>query len=82
MVKGKIDEIHGWAAMKPGIDVERWSYKPRPIGEHDVEIKIDFTGICGSDLHTIKDEWNGTSYPVIVGHEIVGKVVTKGDKVT
>ncbi|KAJ2659141.1 hypothetical protein IWW48_003674 [Coemansia sp. RSA 1200] len=82
MVKGKIDEIHGWAAMKPGIDVERWSYKPRPIGEHDVEIKIDFTGICGSDLHTIKDEWNGTSYPVIVGHEIVGKVVTKGDRVT
>ncbi|KAJ1800483.1 hypothetical protein LPJ59_001058 [Coemansia sp. RSA 2399] len=82
MVSGKIDEIHGWAAMKPGLAVEPWSYKPRPLGKHDVEIKIDFTGICGSDLHTIKEEWGGTSYPAIVGHEIIGKVITKGEGVT
>ncbi|KAJ2088544.1 hypothetical protein IW138_004133 [Coemansia sp. RSA 986] len=68
--------------MKPGLSVEPWSYKPRPLGEHDIEIKIDFTGICGSDLHTIKEEWGGTSYPAIVGHEIIGKVITKGEKVT
>ncbi|KAJ2875598.1 hypothetical protein GGH93_001473 [Coemansia aciculifera] len=81
MVQGKINEIHGWAAMEPGIKVEPWSYTPRPLGEHDVEIKIEYSGICGSDMHTIKQEWSGTSYPAIVGHEIVGKVITKGEKV-
>ncbi|KAJ2777053.1 hypothetical protein GGI15_004639, partial [Coemansia interrupta] len=45
-------------------------------------IKIECCGICGSDLHTLKQEWSGTKYPVIVGHEIVGKVITKGEKVT
>ncbi|KAJ1667938.1 hypothetical protein EV178_000872 [Coemansia sp. RSA 1646] len=68
--------------MKPGLTVEPWTYKPRPLGEHDIEIKIEYSGICGSDLHTIKEEWGGTSYPAIVGHEIVGKVITKGEKVT
>ncbi|KAJ2232818.1 hypothetical protein H4R99_008233 [Coemansia sp. RSA 1722] len=82
MVEGKINEIHGWAAMKPGLKVEPWSYKPRPLGENDVEIKIEYSGICGSDLHTIKEEWSGTMYPAIVGHEIVGKVITKGENVT
>ncbi|KAJ1995213.1 hypothetical protein EDC05_001051 [Coemansia umbellata] len=81
MVEGKINEIHGWAAMKPGLTVEPWSYKPRSLGEHDIEIKIEYSGICGSDLHTIKEEWNGTAYPAIVGHEIVGRVITKGEKV-
>ncbi|KAJ2083421.1 hypothetical protein H4R24_000800 [Coemansia sp. RSA 988] len=82
MVEGKINEIHGWAAMKPGIEVEPWSYKPRALGPNDVEVEIQYSGICGSDLHTIKDEWQGTSYPAIVGHEIVGRVITKGEKVT
>ncbi|KAJ2433740.1 hypothetical protein GGF42_009341, partial [Coemansia sp. RSA 2424] len=82
MVQGKINEIHGWAAMEPGLKVEPWSYTPRPLGDHDIEIKIEYSGICGSDLHTLKEEWGGTAYPAIVGHEIVGKVITKGEKVT
>ncbi|KAJ2607565.1 hypothetical protein H4S08_004779 [Coemansia sp. RSA 1365] len=82
MVQGKFDVIHGWAAKKPGVKVEPWSYKPRPIGQHDVEIEIMHSGICGSDLHTLKAEWEKTDYPAIVGHEIVGRVVTKGENVT
>ncbi|KAJ2909229.1 hypothetical protein GGI21_002095, partial [Coemansia aciculifera] len=82
MVQGKINKIHGWAAMEPGLKVEPWSYTPRPLGENDVEIKIEYSGICGSDLHTIKEEWKGTAYPAIVGHEIVGRVITKGENVT
>ncbi|KAI8323278.1 putative mannitol dehydrogenase [Martensiomyces pterosporus] len=82
MVEGKINEIHGWAAKAPGIKVEPWSYIPRPLGENDVEIKIEYSGICGSDLHTIKSEWGPTMYPAIVGHEIIGKVITKGERVT
>ncbi|KAJ2801889.1 hypothetical protein H4R20_003502 [Coemansia guatemalensis] len=82
MVQGKFDIIHGWAAMKPGLKVEPWSYKPRPVGPHDVEIEIMHCGICRSDLHTIKAEWENVNYPVIAGHEIVGRVVTKGENVT
>ncbi|KAJ2023081.1 hypothetical protein GGI06_001556 [Coemansia sp. S85] len=81
MVQGKINAIHGWAAMKPGVEVEPWSYTPRPLGENDVEIEIMYCGICGSDMHTMNNEWSGTAYPAIVGHEIVGKVATKGEKV-
>ncbi|KAJ2799223.1 hypothetical protein H4R21_003627, partial [Coemansia helicoidea] len=82
MVEGKINEIHGWAAKEPGIKVEPWSYTPRPLGHNDVEIKIEYSGICSGDLHTIKGEWGPPMLPAIVGHEIVGRVITKGEAVS
>ncbi|KAJ1844539.1 hypothetical protein LPJ73_005143 [Coemansia sp. RSA 2703] len=82
MVEGKFNEIHGWAAIKPGLEVERWSYKPRPLGENDIEIKIDYSGVCSTDLHVIRGDWGKDLFPTIVGHEIVGRVVTKGENVT
>jgi uncharacterized zinc-type alcohol dehydrogenase-like protein len=48
---------------------------------HDVEIDILYCGVCHSDLHTVRDEWHGTVYPCVPGHEIVGKVVSVGDHV-
>jgi len=59
--------------------------KLEPIGiqrriphAHDVEIEILFCGVCHSDLHTARNEWHGTKYPCVPGHEIVGKVVRVG----
>lgn len=49
---------------------------------HDVEIDILFCGVCHSDLHTARNEWHGTIYPCVPGHEIVGKVLSVGDYVT
>lgn len=49
---------------------------------HDVEIDILFCGVCHSDLHTARNEWYITTYPVVPGHEIVGRVVSVGDHVT
>jgi alcohol dehydrogenase (NADP+) len=49
---------------------------------HDVEIEILYCGICHSDLHTARNEWGGTVYPVVPGHEIVGKVTRVGDHVS
>lgn len=49
---------------------------------HDVEIDIQFCGVCHSDLHTARNEWHGTVYPCVPGHEIVGKVVRVGDHVS
>ena len=57
----------------------------RDPGEHDVEIEILFCGICHSDLHSVRNEWSEfmpTVYPIVPGHEIVGRVTTVGSAVT
>jgi uncharacterized zinc-type alcohol dehydrogenase-like protein len=48
----------------------------------DVEIDILFCGVCHSDLHIARNEWGGTTYPVVPGHEILGRVMRVGSKVT
>lgn len=54
----------------------------RNLTEHDVQIEILFCGICHSDLHVVRDEWGGTVYPIVPGHEIVGRVTQVGSAVT
>jgi uncharacterized zinc-type alcohol dehydrogenase-like protein len=49
---------------------------------HDVEIEILYCGVCHSDLHTARNEWHGTIYPCVPGHEIVGKITEVGEQVT
>ena len=49
---------------------------------HDVELDILFCGVCHSDLHTVRSEWSGTTYPCVPGHEIVGRVTRVGSGVT
>jgi len=49
---------------------------------HDIEIEILFCGVCHSDLHTARNEWHGTVYPCVPGHEIVGRVTSVGSEVT
>jgi len=55
-------------------------FEPKPFEETDVDIQITHSGICGSDLHTLRSGWGPTLYPVCVGHEIVGKAVRVGSK--
>jgi uncharacterized zinc-type alcohol dehydrogenase-like protein len=54
----------------------------REPGPHDVQIDIAFCGVCHSDLHQIRSEWEGTLYPCVPGHEIVGHVTAVGGAVT
>ncbi|OMJ16378.1 putative mannitol dehydrogenase [Smittium culicis] len=74
--------IKCWASFGKNEDLKPFEYTPRPLGDHDVDIKIVCCGICGSDLHTIDSDWGATKYPVVVGHEIVGNVIAKGNGVT
>ena len=60
-----------------GTTIERRSPKP-----HDVQIDIIYCGVCHSDLHTVRNEWGGTKYPVVPGHEIVGRITAVGSDVT
>src|SRR4051812_6973185 len=64
-------------ALLNQLDIHR--RKPTP---HDVEINILYCGVCHSDLHTARNEWHGTIYPCVPGHEIVGRIVSVGDHVT
>jgi uncharacterized zinc-type alcohol dehydrogenase-like protein len=58
------------------LTIERRNPKP-----HDVQIEIKYCGVCHSDLHTARNEWGGTVYPVVPGHEIVGVVTAVGSHV-
>lgn len=58
------------------------SINRRKATPHDVEIEILFCGVCHSDLHTARNEWHGTTYPCVPGHEIVGKVISVGNHVS
>lgn len=54
----------------------------RDVLPEDVRIAIDYSGICHSDIHTVRGDWGDMPYPVVPGHEIIGRVVEVGDKVT
>src|SRR5258707_12715287 len=57
----------------------------RDLTERDVQIKILFCGVCHSDLHLVRNEWSDgmpTVYPIVPGHEIVGRVTNVGSAVT
>lgn len=56
-------------------------FEPKTWTEDDVDIKITHSGICGSDMHTLRSGWGPTTYPVCVGHEIVGTAVRVGKNV-
>lgn len=56
--------------------------KRRDPGPRDVEIEIEFCGVCHSDIHTARSEWPGSLYPCVPGHEIIGRVGRVGSQVT
>jgi uncharacterized zinc-type alcohol dehydrogenase-like protein len=71
-----------YAARQAGGDLAPFSFERREPGPRDIEIEILFCGVCHSDLHTARGEWGGTVYPVVPGHEIVGRVARAGTGVT
>lgn len=64
------------------LQFEKNSWTPRPFGPYDVDVQIECCGVCASDMHTISGDWGGCPYPLAVGHEVVGKVLKVGEKVT
>ncbi len=68
-----------YAADQP---LEHLAIERRSVTPHDVAIEILFCGICHSDLHSARNEWHGTVYPIVPGHEIVGKITQIGSHVT
>lgn len=72
----------GYAAQSPTSLMAPFSFERRALRTNDVAIDILYCGVCHSDLHTAHNDWGGTQYPAVPGHEIVGKVVEVGPDVT
>ncbi|KAK6923251.1 Alcohol dehydrogenase-like, C-terminal [Dillenia turbinata] len=71
----------GWAARDSSGVLSPFNFSRRATGDEDVMFKVLFCGICHSDLHSIKNEWGFSTYPLVPGHEIVGVVTEVGSKV-
>ncbi len=74
--------VNSYAAMSSNTPLEAYNFERRAVGPDDVQIDILFCGVCHSDLHQVKNEWGGSHYPMVPGHEIVGKVLSIGRNVT
>jgi len=73
--------VKAYAAQAADKPLAPYTFDRREPGADDVEIKILFCGVCHSDIHTARNEWGGTVYPAVPGHEIVGKVTRVGANV-
>jgi alcohol/geraniol dehydrogenase (NADP+) len=70
------------AALGPHGPLSPFEYEPSPLGPWDVEVEISHCGICHSDVHLINNDWGISRYPLVPGHEIVGRVAATGSAVT
>ena len=73
---------HGYAAASSEAPLAPFSFERREPGPKDIQIEILYCGVCHSDLHRARDEWGGTIYPCVPGHEMVGRVTAIGSEVT
>jgi len=74
-------EIKGYAAQDAKTALAPWSFPRREVEADDVQINILYCGVCHSDLHQIRNEWGGSLFPMVPGHEIIGRVSKIGNKV-
>ena len=72
----------GWGTDAADQPLRPMTFERRALRPDDVAIKITYAGICHSDLHTCRNDWHNSNYPVIPGHEIVGTVTAIGGEVT
>lgn len=71
-------EVNAYAAQDGKSPLSPFHFSPREVREKDVKIEILYCGVCHSDLHMARNEWKNTIYPIVPGHEIVGRVVETG----
>lgn len=71
----------GYAAQNAQSPLAPFSFERRVPGSQDVHFQILFCGVCHSDIHQVRNEWGGSIFPMVPGHEIVGRVIKTGDQV-
>jgi alcohol dehydrogenase (NADP+) len=74
--------VNARSTAGPGAPFEATTVSRRDLGGHDVLIDVAYSGICHSDIHTARAEWDGTAFPLVPGHEIAGTVSAVGGQVS
>ena len=74
--------IKAYAITQPGGSFEPFEYDPGPLADHDVEIAVEYCGICHSDLSMMNNDWGITQYPFVPGHEVAGTIAAVGKHVS
>ena len=72
----------GYAGKDETGKLDLWNFERRPVGDNDILIEIKYSGICHSDIHTIRGHWVNQQYPQVPGHEIAGIVTAIGKNVS
>ena len=75
-------KTYGFAAYSPDSPLAPYTFDRRELRDNDVAIEILYAGVCHSDLHWARNYWGWSTYPVVVGHEIVGRVIEVAPEVT
>lgn len=75
-------EISAYAVQSPTDKLKPFAIKRRAVGPKDVQIVIEYCGICHSDIHMARNEWGVSLYPMVPGHEIIGRVLKVGADVS
>lgn len=71
-------KISAWAAAAPGEQLTPVTLDRGPLGSDEIEIAVDYCGVCHSDLSMLKNDWGMTTYPLVPGHEAIGRVTAMG----
>ena len=75
-------KVLGYAAKTPTAPLAPFTFDRREPRPDDVVIEILYCGVCHSDLHQARNDWGFSEYPIVPGHEVIGRVVSVGDSVT
>src|SRR4028119_1332614 len=75
-------QTKGYAAHSPTDSLQPFNFERRSLGASDILIEIAYCGVCHSDIHQVRDEWGGSMFPMVPGHEIVGRVTKVGEHVS
>ncbi|TRW23938.1 NAD(P)-dependent alcohol dehydrogenase [Flavobacterium zepuense] len=75
-------EVKAFAAYDAETPLKPFDFERKDVGAHQIQIEILFSGVCHSDIHTARSEWGPANYPVVPGHEIVGRIVKVGSEVS
>lgn len=70
-----------YAALNAKDPLVPFRFERREVRPNDVQVEILYSGVCHSDIHQVRDEWGGSIYPMVPGHEIVGRVIKVGNDV-
>ena len=73
--------VHAYAAKNPGKIVENFEYSLPDIGPEEIDIKVEYCGLCHSDLSMMGNEWGITQFPFVGGHEVIGTIAAAGPQV-